>query len=223
MNFDSSPGSNPSTIDGGAGGADVISRDAFDEESDGEGPPPQSGTESNVASAPPERGPTLTEEQRRLLAMSNYSWDSIAVRYISSSQDIMDLFGQQNFTQQKPAEPGAEPLFLSDRIAVDVDRNRNEGEIIDIETPVDSPTVNAEEDEQEEEPQDDQQEEENSDSGQGSEDDQPEETEEEGDSGSGSNSTGTNSTSSEGSSDSSGSGDGSSDEDSGIGASISIG
>jgi hypothetical protein len=105
-----------------------------------------------LASLPAESGPALSEDQRQLLAMSNFSWDSIAVKHISASQDIMDIFDQQNFTRQKPAEPGAEPFLLSDRVSVDIDRNRVvEGEIIDIETPIDTTTADADEEAQEQE------------------------------------------------------------------------
>jgi hypothetical protein len=220
LNSNSPAGDNTPVIDSDAGGAEVLPKDEFDEDS-GRESAPQSGADTNAVSAP-EQSTTLSPEERRLLAMRNFSWDSIAVQYIASSQDITDKFDQQNFTRQKPAQPGAEPLFLSDRISADVDRDR-EDRVIDIDTPIDTPAADEEEqpeeeEEQDEEPRDEedqQEEEDNSDGGSGSDDDQS------GDSGSGSNSTNTNSTSTEdsgsdGESDTSG-------DDSGIGASISIG
>jgi hypothetical protein len=212
LNSSSPAGDNPPIVDSDAGGAEVLPREAFDEDSS-RANTPQSGADTNSASAPGQSA-TLSPEERRLLAMRNFSWDSIAVQYIASSQDVTAKFDQQNFTRQKPAQPGAEPLFLSDRVSVDVDREReSEDRVIDIDTPIDTPAADEEEQpEQEEEPQE---EEDNSDSGSGSDDDQS------GDSGSGSNSTDTNSTSTEdsgsdGESDSSG-------DDSGIGVSVSIG
>jgi hypothetical protein len=199
MNISSSPDNNPPVVDSDASGANVISRDAFDEGSSEENTRPQSNT-TNVASMSPDSNTTLSEEERQLLAISNYSWDWIAGEYIASSQDIMDRFGQQNFTRLEPIEPGAEPFYLSDEVSVNVDRSTDaEAEVIDIETPVDAPTVNDDE-EQEEEPQDDSdQQEDNSDGGSGDDDVQPEESDDEVDSsdeGSESNSTSTNSTSS---------------------------
>jgi hypothetical protein len=213
INSSLGPNNNGPVVDNDTGGADVISRDAFDEETDEESapstpsspsvssspPPPTSppsprpDAESNVASVPRERGPTLSEDQRQLLAMSNFSWDSIAMKHISASQDIMNMFDQQNFTRQRPVEPGAEPFFLSDRVSGDVERNRVVvSEITDIETSIDTTAVDADEEEQEEE-------EDNSDSGPDNDEDQPEESDEgeeedEGEDSGSNNSTDTNTT-----------------------------
>lgn len=164
LNFGSASDNAPARDAGSAG---VLSRNAFDEE-------------SGTGSATPERGATLSEEESGLLAMSNSSWDSIAVRHIASSQD-------------KLAQPGTELASLSDRIATDVDRDEDDPEVID--TPAD-----------EEEPQDDTGQD-NSGSGSGSGGQSG--SGNGGGSGSGSNSTGTNSTGSGGSSGSSGSDGGS--------------
>ena len=219
LNSSSPAGDTAPVTDSGADGAEVLSRDVF-EDSGREGA--QSGADKSAGSAPPEQDATLSPEERRLLAMRNFSWDLIAVQYFANSQDIMEMFEQQNFTRQKPAQPEAEPLDLSDRVSVDVDRDiDSEDRVIDIDTPIDTPATNEEEQPEEEEQQDEEPEQEepqeveedNSDSGSGSDDDQS------GDFGSGSNSTDTNSTSTE----DSGSGSDSSGDDSGIEASVSIG
>jgi hypothetical protein len=221
LNSSSPAGSTAPVIDSGADGAEVLSRDTF--EDSGTESASQSGADKSAGSAPPEQDATLSPEERRLLTMRNFSWDLIAVQYFANSQDIMEKFEQQNFTRQKPAQPEAEPLDLSDRVSVDVDRDIDrEDRVIDIDTPIDTPATNEEEQPEEEEEQQDEEpeqeepqevEEDNSDSGSGSDDDQS------GDFGSGSNSTDTNSTSIE----DSGSGSDSSGDDSGIEASISIG
>lgn len=219
LNFTSATDNNAPVIDSDTGDAGVLSRDAFDEGSSEEGAP-QSDADSSVASAPPQRSATLSEDERRLLAMSDFSWDSIAVEYIASSQDITDKFDQQNFTRQKPAQPGTEMVLLSDRISVDVDRDRDrerDDDSIDIETPIDQPPVEDDE-EQQDEPQ--------YNTGQQDDDETEEESDNEGDSGSGSNSTGTNSTSTQDSSESSDEGDGGSDtsgDSLDVEASISLG
>jgi len=212
MNSSSIPYNNPPVANSNEGGPNVVSGDFDEQENADTSAPP----ESNVASTP-ESSNTLSDEERQLLAMSNYSWDSIAVKYISSSEDNTELFGQQNFTRQKPVDPGAEPLFMSDKIFVHVDhQSTSEGEVMNIETPVDTTTADG--DEEAEEPQHDADEETNN---SGSDDERQAEPITGGDSGSGDNDTSTNSTSTEGSSDSS-NGNSTSD-DSGIEASISIG
>lgn len=90
-----------------AGSAGAVSRDVFDEG-------------SGVASTQPESNSTLSEEEKQLLAISDFPWNSIAGKYISS-QDILD-----RFSQPKPVQPEPEPLFLNDEILVDIDRDRAE-------------------------------------------------------------------------------------------------
>jgi hypothetical protein len=140
MNFSSAPDNNAPVIDSNTGGAGILSRDVFDEVSGEEGVPTQPDAGSNVSSV-------LTEEERQLLAMRNFSWDSIAGRYIVSSQDVFDKCDQQNFTRPKPVQPGAESLVLSEEILVDIDRNRDRDR-----NDEQSPSI---QDDQEEEPQDD--------------------------------------------------------------------
>jgi hypothetical protein len=126
LNFRSSagdrvPASSPDTRNG-----DVLSSDVFDK---GSGDPAanassQPGTgSSSVVNKPPERSPNLSEDERQLMAMRDFPWDSIVGRYIVSNQKTIDKFEQQNVVKQKPMQSGSEPLSLSDRIAADVDRN----------------------------------------------------------------------------------------------------
>jgi hypothetical protein len=209
-------------------GAGALSGDAFNEGSD---------AASNLTSKPTQRSAALSEEERGLLAIGNFPWDSIAMQYVNSSQDIMDMFDQQNFT--RPPQPAREPLFLSDDIFVSVDRDGDR-----YNEPIETQTETANDDEgQEEETQDEEDQQDDSDQGEsgtdssgtgdagdqsggsGSEEDSG--SGNEGDSGSsdsGSNSTNTNSTSSDsGSSDSSDGGNSTSSDSSSVEASVSIG
>jgi hypothetical protein len=114
------PASSPDTRNG-----DVLSSDVFDK---GSGDPaanalsqPSTGS-SSVVNEPPERSPTLSEDEKQLMAMRDFPWDSIVGRYIASNQKIIDKVEQQNVVNQ-PTQSGSEPLSLSDKIAAVVDRN----------------------------------------------------------------------------------------------------
>ncbi|MGI0049635.1 MAG: hypothetical protein ACREAW_08840, partial [Nitrososphaera sp.] len=63
LNSSSPAGDNAPAIDSDAGGAEVLPREAFDEDS---GSAPQSGADTHAASAP-EQSATLSPEERRLL------------------------------------------------------------------------------------------------------------------------------------------------------------
>lgn len=169
QNFQPAPSDDVPVSDSGAEDAVALSSDAFDEGSD---------VGSSSPTAPPSEGDAmLSEEERRLLAMKDFQWDSVAGGHIASNQDAFQRFGQQSNVQQRPVEPGTEPLSLSDQVVVDVDR-RDRGDrdrddsdrdtlpagIIEIDVPigddedqqeeVDQPD-DAPEDDQEEAPQDD--------------------------------------------------------------------
>lgn len=204
--------------DSGAGGATVISSDSFDA-ADAQAAPSE-------GDAPPESGMTLTEEQRRLLAMRDFPWNSLAGGHVASTQDLMD--------RSRPVDPGTEPLALSDEVVVNVERDRDRTEedleladiidtdiiddVIDIEIPID---IDDEEPEEQELPEDGEQEEaqdgddqgsgsdggnqtDDNSSGEGSEDEDSDDGQQGSDGGSGGNST------SSGPSENSGDGDGNS-------------
>lgn len=151
--FHSAPSDNVPISDSNAEDTVALARDAFNE-----------GSDANSISAtapPPEDSVTLTREERRLLAMKDFPWDSVASEYIASNQNAFQRFEQQSAAQQKPVEPGTEPLSLSDEV-VDVDRDRNRGDrarddsghdtslgdIIEIDIPIDDDEEQQEEEEQ---------------------------------------------------------------------------
>jgi hypothetical protein len=135
LNSNSVQGSYTTVNNSNTGGA-VISSDTFDEVSqfvDSNSPPETNVTLSEEA--------TLSEEERRLLAMSDFPWDSVAEHYIISNQDAMDPS-----RRPMPAQAREESLALSDDIDIDLQRVRDTNwariglelaDSIDIDIPVD--------------------------------------------------------------------------------------
>jgi hypothetical protein len=102
-----------------------------------------------------ESSTALTEDQRELLAMSDFAWDSVAREYFSD-EDLMN-----RFKEPVSAEPGTEPLSVLDTIVVEISQDRSiedtleEVESVDIDD-MDIPIESAEEDEQPEQDEEDQ-------------------------------------------------------------------
>ena len=156
LNFRSTAGSGTSVNDNNvdSGNANSLSRDLFDEGSSGDinakaSPSPTSG-ESAAITPSEQNSTTLSEEQRQLLAISNFHWDSIAGKYITSNKYTVDKI-QQDFTKQKPADPETEPLALSDKVVVNVDRNRDSdndmshASATDVQNQIDEPVIEDDE------------------------------------------------------------------------------
>jgi hypothetical protein len=121
----------------------VTSRDSFEGSANA---PAQDTTETQA----PESRTALTEDQRELLAMSDFTWDAVARKYVSD-QDLMN-----RFKEPASVEPDTEPLSVSDTIIVEISRDRSIDEAleemeladIDIDLPIDSGDEELEEDEQ---------------------------------------------------------------------------
>lgn len=102
-----------------------------------------------------ESSTALTEDQRELLAMSDFAWDSVARDYVSD-EDLMD-----RFKGPVSAEPDTEPLSVLDTIVVEISRDRSvedsleEVQSIDIDD-IDIPIESANEEEQPEQDEEDQ-------------------------------------------------------------------
>lgn len=123
-------------INGSNIGGAVISSDGFDEvspQSEDSAPPPEPSSALS-------RERTLSEEEKRLLAMSDFSWNRAAELYVTSNQDVMNTP-----RQPVPVQTEAEPLALSDDVTIDIERARNTNEVrvdlmadtINIDIPVD--------------------------------------------------------------------------------------
>jgi len=124
----------------------VTSRDSFEGSANA---PAQDTTETQAL----ESSTALTEDQRELLAMRDFRWDSVARQYVSD-QDLMN-----RFKEPASVEPDTEPLSVSDTIIVEISRDKSIDEAlqemeladIDIDLPIDSGDEELEEDEQPEE------------------------------------------------------------------------
>jgi uncharacterized membrane protein YgcG len=113
--------SSPDNGQPASSGATVISRDAFDEEN-----APSQPEENDSGIPPPKPGATLSEEESKLLAMSDYPWDSIAGGYVASNHDSIG-----NLSEPSPVQTGTEQMTWTDKVIANVARDnmpRNEAQ-----------------------------------------------------------------------------------------------
>jgi hypothetical protein len=104
-------------VSDGTGAA--VSSDEFDAPNADTGPAEAETPASEV---------TLSEEERQLLSLSDFPWDSAAKGQLASNEEAFERF-EQTIPQNVPAEAGTEPLSLSDAVLVEVDRrDRDRGD-----------------------------------------------------------------------------------------------
>ena len=109
--------SNSVPVGDGAGAA--VSSDEFDAPNADMDPAEGGTTASEV---------TLSEEERQLLSLSDFPWDSVDKGQLASNEEAFERF-EQTIPQNTPAEAGTEPLSLSDAVFVEVDRrDRDRGD-----------------------------------------------------------------------------------------------
>lgn len=119
VNSNLTPSSDIPVSNNGTAGATVISRDIFENNETVPVEPKASITLEPESQIIPTEQNELSQEERRLLAISKFPWESIADRYIASDQDAMN-----EHRQPVLAQPAPEPFLLSDKVIINVDRAR---------------------------------------------------------------------------------------------------